>query len=109
MHQTYIDYVDYLFQQGFMMQHIPTTKQSNDNFKLLHVMVLSRTFGEETTDCTKTGHTSLDSVIEGYHAVVEGGDAIISPELWQNSFSTSRCFAVFWKIWFQGEVYKYKL
>ena len=48
-------------------------------------------------------------VIEGYHAVVEGGDAIISPELWQNSFSTSRCFAVFWKIWFHGEVYKYKL
>lgn len=77
------------------MQHIPATKQHNDNFELLHVMVLSRTFGEETKDCTKTGHTSLDSVIEGYHAVVEGGDAIISPELWQNSFSTSRCFAVF--------------
>ena len=56
MHQTYIFF---LFQQGFMMQHIPTTKQNNDNFKLLHVMVLSRTFGEERKDCTKTGHTSL--------------------------------------------------
>ena len=40
--------IDYLFQQGFMIQHIPTTKQDNDNFKLLHVMVLSMTFGEET-------------------------------------------------------------
>ena len=68
--------------------HILTTKQDNDNFKLLHVMV-SGHFGEETKDGAKTGNTSLGSVIEGYHAVVEGGDAIISPELWQNNFSTS--------------------